>query len=243
MSFAHTAPNSVEWPVELTSDQVAGLSARVNTTSGEDNTSFGRFNDNAADFPSPEIGHAKFTQLAAIVTQADTAAAGAASGETSMATDQKGGSREDLVALARQISDTARAMETDFPGIGPALHLKRGLNDADLIARCQAIHADSASFEANMISYSLAATFRADFNTITDFQTFVTGQASAVEGRVGANATLEALVDTGMQIKRTLDAVVRNKYDGVPGKIASWHSASHVEAAPKKATPPTPPTP
>ena len=43
---------------------------------------------------------------------------------------------------------------------------------------------------------------------------------------------LAANTSNGMVLKRTLDPLVRNKYNGKPGKIAAWASASHVEAAP-----------
>jgi hypothetical protein len=39
---------------------------------------------------------------------------------------------------------------------------------------------------------------------------------------------------------RTVDGIVENKYATNPGKLAAWRSAKHVEAAPKKKSPPTP---
>ena len=54
-------------------------------------------------------------------------------------------------------------------------------------------------------------------------------------------AGLAANISDGMQLKPTLDPMVRNLYNGNPAKIAAWASTSHVEAAPKpKPKPPTP---
>jgi hypothetical protein len=43
-----------------------------------------------------------------------------------------------------------------------------------------------------------------------------------------------------MVAQRILDGIVKNKYGNNIGKLAAWLSASHIEKAPKKQTPPTP---
>ena len=55
-----------------------------------------------------------------------------------------------------------------------------------------------------------------------------------------ATAEMSAKVRQGMIKVRILDGIVKNKYANNPGKLAAWLSASHVEKAPKKKTPPTP---
>ena len=58
---------------------------------------------------------------------------------------------------------------------------------------------------------------------------------------IATHAALDDAISQGMQLKRTLDPMVRNLFNGNPAKIAAWASASHVEAAPKpKPNPPTP---
>ena len=57
---------------------------------------------------------------------------------------------------------------------------------------------------------------------------------------VAATADMSAKVRQGMIKVRILDGIVRNVYANNPGKLAAWLSASHVEKAPKKKTPPTP---
>lgn len=46
-------------------------------------------------------------------------------------------------------------------------------------------------------------------------------------------------VRQGMIKVRILDGIVKNRYANDAGKLAAWISASHVEKAPKKKTPPT----
>ena len=40
-----------------------------------------------------------------------------------------------------------------------------------------------------------------------------------------------------MQIKRTIGFMVPNYFGSDPGAMAAWHSAAHVEEAPKPTTP------
>ena len=64
--------------------------------------------------------------------------------------------------------------------------------------------------------------------------------ASAKAEHVAATADMSAKVRQGMIKLRVADGYVRNRYANNPGKLAAWLSASHVEKAPKKKTPPTP---
>ena len=60
---------------------------------------------------------------------------------------------------------------------------------------------------------------------------------------IATHAALADAISQGMQLKRTLDPMIRNLYNANPGKIAAWASASHVEAAPKsKPKRPMPPS-
>ncbi|MGB2751240.1 MAG: hypothetical protein WBC19_04220 [Pyrinomonadaceae bacterium] len=69
-----------------------------------------------------------------------------------------------------------------------------------------------------------------------------TNAASAAKGdRVGAGADLAASVKLEVQLKRTMDPIVRSTYAGNVAKLAAWASAYHVEKAPTKKDPPPPP--
>jgi hypothetical protein len=66
------------------------------------------------------------------------------------------------------------------------------------------------------------------------------------DDHVNARASIDDTIDTGFEIVRKLDALVRNKYADNPGVLAEWASASHTERAPRRsaqpAEPPTPPS-
>ena len=71
------------------------------------------------------------------------------------------------------------------------------------------------------------------------FEAAAAAQSSAQGQKVGKRAVILAAVDKLMQIKRTTGYIIDNVFSEDIG--ASWKSASHVEAPPKKKTPlPTP---
>ncbi len=196
--------------------------------------------DNLTDF-NTGMPNTKRLALAAAVADIETKNAELAGGfgETSMEFEQKGTAREILRSDVAMIADMAEGMEPDFDGITDLFRFRRNLPDADLLALARAFHTSSATYEADFIAYGLSATFRADLNTQADAFETETGDASTAKAdRVGAGQALAASVAAAMQLKRTMDPIVRTKYTGNPGKLAAWTSASTVEKAPKK--PPTP---
>lgn len=78
-------------------------------------------------------------------------------------------------------------------------------------------------------------------NTAADaFEATFSTTASATAEHVEATAKTGENIRLGKVAVRFLDGVVKNKYANNVGKLAAWTSASHVEKAPTKKTPPTP---
>ena len=202
------------------------------------------FTDNIADFNS---GAKKVKRLAFADavnnTEAKDALYTGGFGEASMEFEQKETSRSMLRSSVAAIADMAEGMEPDFDGISDLFRFRRGLPDAGLLALARAFYTASADYEADFISYGLPATFRDDLNNAADAFEAATNAASAAKGdRVGAGADLAASVKLEVQLKRTMDPIVRSTYAGNVAKLAAWASAYHVEKA-KSTPPPPPPTP
>lgn len=192
--------------------------------------------DNSTDFDAGMV-KTKRQAFAAAVEDVETKNAELAGsfGETSMEFQQKGTAREILRSDVAAIADMAEGMEPDFDGITDMFRFRRNLPDADMLALARAFHLSSAAYEADFIAYGLPSAFRDDLNTHADAFETETGDASTAKAdRVGAGQALAASVAAAMQLKRTMDAIVRTKYTGNPGKLAAWTSASTVEKAPKK---------
>lgn len=67
-------------------------------------------------------------------------------------------------------------------------------------------------------------------------------EAHAQGGKIGKRAFILA-TDELMQIRRTCGYIIENVFADDIAARASWKSATHVERAPRKAKPPTPPSP
>ena len=189
------------------------------------------------------MANTKRLALAAAVQDIETknAELAAGVGETSMEVEQKGTAREILRSDVAMIADMAEGMEPDFDGITDLFRFRRNLPDADMLALARTFHLSSAAYEADFINFGMPSGFRDDLNTHADAFETETGDASTAKAdRVGAGQALAASVATAMQLKRTMDPIVKTKYAGNPGKLAAWVSASTVEKTPKPPPSPTP---
>jgi len=201
--------------------------------------------DNAPDF-NAGMPKAKSQALADAVADIEAKSADMAArfGEASMEVEQKGTAREILRSAVAAIADMAIGMEPDFNGISDLFRFRRNLPDADMLALGRAFHANSAAYETDFIDYGLPGSFRTELDAAaTAFEAETSEAAVAKADRVGAGQALAAAVATAMQILRTMDRIVKQKYANNPGKLAAWASASTVEKAPQKPPPPLTPTP
>ena len=200
--------------------------------------------DNAADFPIATIGGEKFNLLGGAISKIDGSSADQQAGyaESKQQFEIKDTRREDLRDLMSAISRTARSMEYDIDGIADKFRFIRNQPDEILLAKGSAFLAEATPYEDDFIAYGLPADFLTDLGTAIDnFSASFNATASATAEHVEATANNSANIREGMILVRTLEAIVKNKYANNPGKLAAWTSASHVEKAPKKATPPSPP--
>ncbi len=78
---------------------------------------------------------------------------------------------------------------------------------------------------------------RPDGVLIDAFEQSMNPTGTAIDEQVAATSETSAAIRRGMVARRILEGVVENKYRSNFGKLSAWHSASHIERAPKKAKP------
>jgi len=192
----------------------------------------------------PSVLHTKFTALQTAHNNI-LDIAGQLAAEQSTASQEysgKGGDRETVRNLVAAISKMAFAMSGDFPDIDVLFKFRRNMNDQDLLATARAFATNAAAHAADFIAWGLPATFIADLTAAADeFEASINTTSSAVDGRVSLNAQLNAAISEASKIKRSIGTMVTTQFVANIGAIASWISASHVEAL--HITPATPPTP
>jgi hypothetical protein len=113
-------------------------------------------------------------------------------------------------------------------------------NDSVLLETARAFHADSEADEQIFEDYGYMNFRTVLLSLINEFEAAISGQDSANRARIGANATIDDIVDRALSGRRTLLIIVPNLFFNNPGKLAEWAAASHIEKLPK-GTPGNPP--
>jgi hypothetical protein len=135
----------------------------------------------------------------------------------------------------RAISDTAAAMESDYPGISNTFRMPKSNGDEALINSARAFVGAARLKKDEFIVFELPETFIEDLTeAIAKFEEAAGTKNLNTGKRVSATAALRDALERGMRLKRELDPIVRNKYRNNPAKLAAWESASHVERPAKK---------
>lgn len=190
----------------------------------------------AADFAPSSLATQLFTALGGIVTQLDQHASKHVSshGAARQGTATRGEARDVLRESLEAIRRTARVMGQDVPGLEDKFRLPPLDNDQLLLTVARAFLADATPLAAQFIAHELPATFLQDLaDAIAALEAAMGQQASGVGNAVAARVAIEETVDQGMNTKRKLDAIMKNKYANNLAVLAEWASASHIERAPR----------
>lgn len=184
-------------------------------------------------FPAGSLGAEMVAELKRVVEELTEAATSQTSGLSSVqrATAERTVARERLRASMRAISNTARAMALDTPGLETKFRLPRGGSDPALLQIARAFAADAPPLKDKFLRLAMPASFLEDFEQdIADLERTVGEQNSGRGTHVTATATVESAAERGMNAVRKLDVIVRNTYRNDAATLAAWESARHVES-------------
>ncbi len=144
--------------------------------------------------------------------------------------------REDLVAIA----ETARSIARREPGFAASFRLGDD-TQVDILA-------DAATFLKNLQDSAVVDKFIAyamDPNFVQD----LINDLAAIDGKTGEQdedqqdatgdtARIRSLIKEGREVIRSLRTSVKNLYRRDPEVMAKWHTASHIQRAPRSAAAP-----
>ena len=187
----------------------------------------------------------KCTALTACVDTLETLTGEHASfsAEGLSATDVKGSELLDLLGIMEKVRHAARSAEPDVPGTRDRYRYTTNMAGLALLAAGRSFASGGATDEALLESYGAPAKWPlAVTSACDDFEASFGQQDSAVGGRIGKNAEINAKLAEFIALKGTISNMVPNFCSSDIGAIAAWQSAAHIEEAPKKKAP-TPPTP
>ena len=199
----------------------------------------------AASFPASNRAHELFADLKAITDEIEQLATAQQSNQRSAreGTTNRGEARTDLREAMEEISETARSMAFDTPGLEDKFRMPRGRStDVDLINTARAFAQDALPLKDAFILHGLAPTFLDELNALIDtFEQVIDSQQRSRRSQVSATSGLDDAIERGVNKMRQLDAIVRNKFRGNANVIAEWENARHTTRA--NLTPSTPAQP
>ncbi|MDX6693254.1 MAG: hypothetical protein QOF02_857 [Blastocatellia bacterium] len=199
-----------------------------------------------ADVPAGSRAAALRDRIETTITDIEQEAAKqlAASLDRQKATEQKQAASKTLLEQMRSMNLTARSINPQFPGIADQFKMGRPASDQAMLDRARAFISLATPTAAQFTSRGQPATFLTDMQaTITAVEAAEALQSEANTRLSEATANLKAAFKTLRDDISELDAIFKAKRRTDPGALAAWHTASHVEKAPKKAVAKKPTTP
>ena len=202
--------------------------------------------DNVALIIAGSMFETKCTALTACVDDLETMTGESASfkAEGFSATAVKGSELIDLLAIMEKVRNAARSAEADVPGTRDRYRYTTTMAGLALLAAGRSFALGGDDDKNLLISYGAPVNWP---DTVTaacdDYEAAFGQQDSAVGGRVGKNAEINAKLAEFVALKATITNMVPNFCSTDKGAQAAWRSAAHIEESPKKKDPPTPPTP
>jgi len=115
-------------------------------------------------------------------------------------------------------------------------------NDEQLLQMAGIYATNALPLKADLIAHELPANFLDDLAADkAAFQSAMAERQNAVGDHIAARQELDDALARGVEIVRKLTSLMKVRYANNPGKLAEWAAATHIERAPRRARPPTPP--
>ncbi|CAN5346320.1 hypothetical protein BH10ACI1_BH10ACI1_17980 [soil metagenome] len=200
--------------------------------------------ENAAGIAANAKAFGAFAAISNFVAQLDeTGALRTSAGVTKLTqTGFRRMKRTQVKGFLLRMKNIARDNEKNNPAFVNKFRLREDdKSDAMILETARAFHADAAAVKTDFIDYGLASDFLTNLQTMIDeFAQAIGEQDTANRSRIGANATIDDIVDHALTGRRTLLVIVPLLFADNPGKLAEWAAASHIERPkPKPRTNPT----
>ncbi len=203
---------------------------------------FGR--NHANDFAANSLGKQAFATLEGIISELDEHGASEASGfgRERHGTSSRSEAREDLHDLLKAINRTAEVL-ADVPGVAGKFALPVSESDRALLNSARGFATDLAPFVAQFEAHELPELLANLNSKIAALEAAIGVQAGGASDHVTSRAAIDDVVERGLNVRRTLNVIVRNKYEDDSVVLAEWTSAHHIEQSPLRKRVTAPPAP
>jgi len=202
-------------------------------------------------FPTSSVAPQNFATVAAAVKELDAQDLAHMAASVSARAHRKEMAREALLARLQAVSQTARVLSADAPGLDQQFEVPFPASDQTLLTTGRKFARDVEPFRSQFLAHGMPATFVADLNALVDsFERAMRDRGLGREARRAARASTQAALSSGLAAVRSLNAIVINHLrDDVvtrtvwdrERRIVYPERAKQTDATPESAPAPAPP--
>jgi len=202
-------------------------------------------------FPTSSVAPQNFATVAAAVKELDAQDLAHMAASVSARAHRKEMAREALLARLQAVSQTARVLSADAPGLDQQFEVPFPASDQTLLTTGRKFARDVEPFRSQFLAHGMPATFVADLNALVDsFERAMRDRGLGREARRAARASTQAALSSGLAAVRSLNAIVINHLrDDVvtrtvwdrERRIVYPERAKQTDATPEPAPAPAPP--
>ena len=191
-----------------------------------------------ASFPARSIGRQLFAEVNAVVAQIDHHTAPEVSGRAAAreGTTSKDMARRALRSQLEAITQTARALAVETPGLDVKFRLPSAQSTQALLSTARAFIQDAEPLASRFTTHAMPRDFLGTLRrAVVRFEQAAQDHDAGKRTRMSARASITTSLRGGLNAVRRLDAVVVNTLREDPATMAVWESIRHVERMPRAA--------
>jgi hypothetical protein len=180
-------------------------------------------------FPTSSVARQNFETVAAVIKELDAQDLTHMAASVSARAHRKEVAREALLARLQAVSQTARVLAEDAPGLDLQFPMPNSVSDQTLLTTGRKFARDAAPLSSQFIAHGMSASFIADVNALVDgFEHAVRDRGLGREAKRAARVSTQAALTSGRAAVRSLDAIVTNHLRDDEVTRTVWEQARRV---------------
>jgi hypothetical protein len=180
-------------------------------------------------FPTSSVARQNFEAVAAAITELDAHELTHMAASVSARAHRKEIAREALFARLQAISQTARVLAEDTPGLDLQFEVTMQASDQALVTTGRRFARDAEPLSSQFIAHGTPVTFLTDLNALVDaFERAMRDRGLGREARRAARASTQAALASGIAAVRSLNAIVVNHLRGDKVTTIVWEQARRI---------------
>ena len=199
-------------------------------------------------FPPSSVAAANFAAVDAAIKELDAQDVAHLAASVSARAQRKDAACHALLTRLQAISQTARVLCDEIPGLDHEFEVPTGASDVTLLTIGRKFARGAGTYSRQFIAHGMPTTFLADLNALVDgFDKALRDRGLGREARRAARVSTKAILSAGIAAVHSLNVIVINHLAGDAVATTVWNGAQRIvyrkrtdparEPAPAPATP------